>query len=109
MMRETEALIAEVKTWDMDEYAQRTLLIQLNCIERVIQTADLYSAAELRGKVKSVIADFAAEFSAHDKHYQTRMEKLLSWARKAFFPGSIMLSLAADTSTVVALLPGPSG
>lgn len=109
MMLATEALIAEVKTWDMGEYAQKTLLIQLSSIERIIQKADLYSAAELRTKVKGVIADFAAEFLAHDKHYQARMERLVSWARKAFFPGSVMLALTADSSAVVALLTGPSG
>lgn len=107
MMRETEALIAEVKKWEMDDYAKTTLLIQLNSIERIIQKADIYSAAELRAKVKSVIADFAAEFSSHDKDYQTRMERLVSWARKGFFPGSVMLALTADTSAVIALIAGP--
>lgn len=107
MMRETEALIAEIKTWNLDEYAQKTLLIQLNSIERIIQKADFYSSAELRIKVKCVIADFAIEFAAHDNAYQTHMERLNLWARKGFFAGSILLGLTADVSAVVALLPKP--
>ena len=108
MIEETESLIKDVKDWDIEEYAKNTLLMQLNSIERVIQMSDLYSERELRDRVKAVIADFAAEFSQADKKYQSRMERMMLWARRGFFAGSVVLGLTADITTIAGMLPPPS-
>lgn len=107
MISETERLIAEVKGWEIEEYAKRVLLMKLNAIQRLAQTADLYSAAELWMRVKGVIADFVSEFEAHDKKYDGLRARMLTWARKAFFPVSAALGLTADASSVAGLLPPP--
>ncbi|AWI83038.1 hypothetical protein CEW88_04795 [Alloyangia pacifica] len=107
MVGETEALIAEVKNWDLGDYAKRTLLIQLNYVVRVVQVADTYSDADLRMRVREVIANFAAEFAEMDKKHQTHLERLLMWARRGFFTGTVVLGLTADVATVTALLPAP--
>lgn len=107
MILETESLIADVKNWEMEDYAKHTLLMQLNHVTRVIQAADTYSASELRYHVKAIIADFASEFTTMDKKYQTHLERLVLWARRGFFAGTIYLGLTADVATIVAALPAP--
>lgn len=107
MIAETEALTEEVKEWEIDEYAKKTLIIQLNHISRIIQSADTYSANELRNHVKAIIADFAAEFVKMDKGYQTYLERLVRWGRQGFFAGTVFLGLTADVATVTALLAAP--
>lgn len=107
MIRETEALIAEVKDWDLDGYAKQTLLVQLNHVTRVIQAADTYSASDLRFRVKAIIADFASEFVQMDKKHQTQLERLVLWGRRGFFAGTIFLGLTADITSITAALPSP--
>lgn len=108
MVSETEALLAEVKEWDIEDYAKHTLLVQLNNIVRIIHAADTYSEAELRLRVKSIIADFASEFADMDKKYQTKLDRIVLWARRGFFAGTVLLGLTADLSSVTALLPSPA-
>jgi hypothetical protein len=108
MMKATEELIAEVKKWDLEDYAKRTLLIQLNHVTRVIQAADTYSASELRFRVKAIIADFASEFTQMDKKHQTKLERLVLWGRRGFFAGTIFLGLTADATSIMAALPPPT-
>lgn len=107
MMHETEALIGDVKSWDLEDYAKQTLLIQLNHVTRVIQAADTYSKSELRLRVKAIIADFASEFSQMDKKHQTQLERLVLWGRRGFFAGTIFLGLTADVTSITAALPSP--
>lgn len=107
MVRETEQLIAEVKQWGLHSYAEKTMLMQLKNIVRIIQEADSYTDAELRLRVKSIIADFAAEFTAMDKQYETNMERLVRWGRVTAFAGTALLGLTADASAVAGLLTGP--
>lgn len=107
MIKETEALIADVKDWNLEDYAKQTLLIQLNHVARVIQAADTYSASELRFRVKAIIADFASEFTQMDKKHQTQLERLVLWAHRGFFAGTIFLGLTADVTSIMAALPSP--
>lgn len=107
MVKETESLIADVKDWDLEDYAKQTLLIQLNHVARVIQAADTYSASELRFRVKAIIADFASEFTQMDKKHQTQLERLVLWGRRGFFAGTILLGLTADVTSITAALPAP--
>jgi hypothetical protein len=107
MIRETEALIADVKAWDLEDYAKRALLLQLNNVARVIQASDTYSTADLRLRVKAIIADFASEFAQMDKKHQTQLERLVLWARRGFFAGTVLLGLTADVATITAALPAP--
>ena len=107
MVKETEALIADVKDWDLEGYAKQALLIQLNHVTRVIQAADTYSASELRFRVKAIIADFASEFTQMDKKHQTHLERLVLWGRRGFFAGTIFLGLTADVTSITAALPAP--
>lgn len=108
MMLETEILIKEVKGWELEDYAKKTLLLQLESIQRIIQASDHYSSSDLRGRVKSVIADFAAEFAVHDKQHQRQLERIIGWAKRGFFAGTNILGLTADASSVAGLLPPPS-
>lgn len=107
MIKQTEELIAEVKTWEIEDYAKRTLLIQLNNVARVIQAADTYAASELRYFVKSIIADFAAEFTQMDKKHQTHLERLVRWGRCCVFAGTTFLGLTSDVVAITAALPSP--
>lgn len=107
MINETESLIADVKDWDLEDYAKQTLLIQLNHVARVIQAADMYSASELRFRVKSIIADFASEFAQMDKKHQTKLERLVLWGQRGFFAGTVLLGLTADVTSITAALPPP--
>ena len=107
MVKETEALIADVKDWDLEDYAKQILLIQLNHVTRVIQAADTYSASELRFRVKAIIADFASEFTQMDKMHQTHLERLVRWGRCGFFVGTVFLGLTADVTSITAALPAP--
>lgn len=107
MINETESLIAEVKDWKLEEYAKRTLLLQLDHISRIIHAADTYSESELRMRVKSIIADFATEFSEMDKAHQTHLERLIRWGRCGFFAGTIFLGLTSDVVGITAALPSP--
>lgn len=107
MIRETEALITEVKDWELEDYAKRTLMMQLNYVARVIQAADSYSEGELRLRVKAIIADFASEFATMDKKHQTQLERLAMWGRRGFFAGTVLLGLSADVTTITAALPPP--
>lgn len=107
MVSLTEALVAEVKGWDMGEYAKKTLLIQLNNIIRIIQTADTYSDSELRFRVKAIIADFATEFVSMDKNYQSKLEILVRWGRATVFAGTTFLGLTSDAAAVAGLLSPP--
>lgn len=107
MVGETEALISEVKDWDLEEYAKQTLLIHLTNVTRIVQAADTYSASELRLQVKAIIADFASEFAAMDKKHQTKLERLVMWGRRGFFAGTILLGLTSDVTSITAALPSP--
>lgn len=108
MIAQTERLIADVKDWDLDEYAKKILLMKLNSLEKVIQASDIYSERELRLRVKSIIADFAVQFSDWDKKHQTKLERLKQWARTGFFAGTTVLGLTSDVATVTALLSPPT-
>lgn len=108
MMRETEALIADVKEWNLEDHPKRTLLMQLSAMQRIIHAADVYSDREVRKHVKEIIADFTAEFKEMDDKHRTMLERLLGWGRAGFFGGSVILGLTADASAVVALLPPPT-
>lgn len=107
MVMETEKLIADVKQWGLRSYAEKTMLMQLKYLVRIIQEADSYSDAELRVRVKSIIADFAAEFTAMDKQYETFMERVVRWGRVTAFAGTALLGLTADATAVAGLLTGP--
>lgn len=107
MIRETEALIADVKDWDLEDYAKTTLLMQLRSVARVVDAADAYSASDLRLRVKAIIADFASEFAQMDKKHQTQLDRLVLWARRGFFAGTVLLGLTADVATITAALPAP--
>lgn len=107
MVEETEELLEDVKSWEIEEYAKNALTLQLNQIIRTIHAADLYADSDLRSQVKSVIADFATEFVTMDKKYQSKLERLVQWGRRAFFGGTTLLGLTSDASAIVALLPAP--
>jgi len=107
MVLETEKLINEIKEWEIEKYAKDALLMQLNYIIRTIQAADLYSDSEIRSQVKSVIADFACEFSSMDKKYQTKLERLVQWGRFGLLSGTTLIGLTADVTAITALLPPP--
>lgn len=107
MVLQTEELINEVKNWEIDGYARDSLILQLNFIIRTIQATDFYSENELRAQVKSVIADFACEFSSMDKKYQTKLERLVQWGRFGLFSGTTLIGLTSDVTAITALLPPP--
>lgn len=107
MMKETEELIASVKDWDIGDYAKKALLLQLSHIQRIISASDMYSDAELRLRVKAVIADFATEFVEMDKKHQGMLEKVVRWGRCGFFAGTAFLGLTSDVSSVAGLLSAP--
>lgn len=107
MIEETERLLDDIKSWEIDIYAKNALTLQLNQIIRTIHAADLYSDSDLRSQVKSVIADFATEFVEMDKKYQSKLERLVQWGRRAFFGGTTLLGLTSDAASIVALLPAP--
>ena len=107
MVAETERMISEVKTWHLEDYAEKSMILQLNHISRIIQASDTYSGSELRLRVKAIIADFATEFVEMDKKHQTRLERLVRWGKICCFSGTALIGLTADTSSVVALLSAP--
>lgn len=107
MVRETEALIDDVKKWELEDYAKKTLTFQLTSVVRLIQASDTYSAADLRLRIKEIIADFAAEFARMDKKHQTQLDRMVLWARRGFFAGTTFLGLTADVATITGALPPP--
>jgi len=108
MISETERLINDVEHWDIDDYAKKTLVMQLNNITRIVQYSDRHSDSDLRLHVKGVIADFVADFGDLDKKHQKYLERMLDWSKAGFFAGTFCLGLTADVITTTLALPSPA-
>ena len=104
----TERLIKEVKEWDIDEYASRSLLLGLGLIVEMANSKSVsVSDAEIRRRIQRVTASFAVEFAAMDKEFETRWEKVKRWARLGYRGASAPLGLTSDAASVAGLLPKP--
>ncbi|MCE8509893.1 hypothetical protein KBY28_15690 [Ruegeria pomeroyi] len=104
----TQELIQEVNTWDTRKYEVRSILLTLGLIaELASSSAVSVSDAEIRRRISRLVAGFAVDYSAMDKEFETKWEKIKRWARLGYKGASIPLGLTADASAVVGLLPKP--
>ncbi len=105
---QTGDLIAAINESNLIGYAKKALLLKLNAIQRIVQDTALYSDSDIRRRVKSIVADFSAEFEKMDKEYEGIRQKIMRWAKATSRPGIVALALTADVSAVQGLLPPPS-
>lgn len=104
----TQELIADVGEWQIDEYAKRNLLLSLQLVSQQAQAeAVATSDAEVRRRIKLIVAAFAVEFAELDKEFETRWEMIKRWARFGYKGAGVPLGLTVDASNVVALLEAP--
>jgi hypothetical protein len=103
----TESLIEDTKKADVDDYTRKALLIKLHSFQRVVQAADLYSDSQLRSRIKSIVADFAAEFATMDKRHRPFFERVVQWGRSSLRASGGAIGLIADGTTVAGLLGPP--
>ncbi|MEM6678654.1 MAG: hypothetical protein AAF675_12365 [Pseudomonadota bacterium] len=105
---DTTALLTMVSESDLSEIVKGALIRQLETsISMAALPAD-FSDSDLRKKVKSIYADFCAEFDGHLIKHESLAEKLLRWAKASIGPGVFALALTADATTVSGLLPSPT-
>jgi hypothetical protein len=107
LLEETNRLIAQVTKSDLPEYARKCLSLKLIAFSRIVQECTFFSDDELRRRIKSIYADYCAEFERNDKQHEAMREALGRWARKFMAGGIFTLALTADVSAVLPLLEGP--
>ena len=109
-LADTRHLLDNLAELELPEYAARVLHIKMSSLVRIIETCSEYSDDEIRRRIKSIFADFCAEFAEHDKKHQKAWEKMTGWAKSAMLPaGLLCLGLVADASAVAGLLTsGPT-
>lgn len=105
---ETKNLIDEIRKWDIGDYGKRSLLLSLNMLISQSNAARTsFSDTQIRRRIKSVVADFAVEFVALDREFETRFEKIKRWARLGYVGSPTPLGLTLRASRVAGLLPKP--
>ncbi|MEM7498985.1 MAG: hypothetical protein AAF371_13465 [Pseudomonadota bacterium] len=100
-------LLAKTRISDMPEYARKVLDMKVRATVAISMLPDHFTDQELRLRVKSIYADFCAEFELHDQKYEDLHEILLRLAKKYGGFGLIALSLGADVTAIAGLLPPP--
>ena len=104
----TAELIEEAKSWDMETYASRSLIMGLGLIAEITSTANTsVSDSEIRRRVSRIVAAFAVEFANMDKEFETRWETIKRWAKLGYKGSSVPLALTSDAAAVAGLLPKP--
>lgn len=107
-LEKTAELIEEVKAWDMDQYASRTLLMGLGLVAEVTSSSNTSTSdAEIRRRISRIVAAFAVEFSIMDKEFESRWETIKRWAKLGYKGSSVPLALTSDAAGVAGLLPKP--
>lgn len=108
LTRQTEDLLSALQGAGLPHYATRVLQLKLMSVHRVLAESQIYSDGDLRRRVKSVFADYCAEFNRFDDQFSTFSEKMYRWAKTAGGVGVFALALTADASSIAGLLPPPS-
>ncbi|MEO0670309.1 MAG: hypothetical protein AAFZ99_20510 [Pseudomonadota bacterium] len=104
----TSELIEDVKKWDIDQFAKKSLLLSLDVVRKQSEAESISTTdVEIRRRIKMVVASFAIEFAEMDKEFESRWETLKRWARFGYGGASVPLGLTADASAVAGLLPKP--
>lgn len=101
VLSETELLLKALQSIEGAQYVDQVLIIQLRSIVRVCSEGSLYSGEELRKKIKSVYADFCAEFDRNDKKFERLHEMLFRWMRSILGPSLLLLSVSADATQIL--------
>lgn len=104
-LADTRELFDELSSLNIPEYASKALRLKLSSLMRMLEVCDGYSDDEIRTRIKSIYADFCAEFLKLDKSYESSLETMTRWAKKGFVnAGLLSLGLIADATAVAGLL-----
>ena len=106
-IKDSLELCKTISKSDLPDYAKAVATLKIEALNRLVSETGRFSDMEVRLRAKAIYADFCAEFDAHDKKYQSVVEKVKGWATKAAGVGVFALALTADGSTVAGLLTGP--
>lgn len=99
----TQDLINEVNAWDMDDFAKRSLLLSLSLIaNQATATETSVSDAQIRRRIKALVAEFAVEFSILDKEFETWFEALKRWARLGYNGSPAALGITKEVVKLIA-------
>ena len=106
--KKTLEMIAEVKAWGLEGYANRSLVLGLGLIAEISSSAATsVSDGEIRRRVTRLVAAFAVEFAHLDKDFESRWDKIRRWAKLGYQGSALPLALTADVATIAGLLPKP--
>lgn len=100
LTEQTLAMMRNISESRLDDYPKKALLVQMRAVVRICSEAELVSDDEIRLRVKSIFADFCAEFSNFDKEHEELYEKMKRWASRAACGSLFVLALTADVSAI---------
>jgi len=78
LVERTKELIDDVRTWEMNIFVKRTLLMQLENVIIIGTQEDTYTGLELKKRVKTIMGDFAQEFAEAEKKNDTNKWSIAS-------------------------------
>lgn len=107
LLSDTSRILEQVNQSSLSDYAKKCLCLKLLAFTRIVQECSFFSDDEIRRRIKTIYADFCAEFEKNDRQHEDVREALGRWARKFMVGGLFMLALTADVSEVAGLLEAP--
>lgn len=100
-----DELVSAITGSALDRVAQKAIILQLSSIQKICIEASVFSDAELRIRIKAIMADLIVSWSSIRAQDEKAAEKVRAWVWGAAVKVRSGLGLAADVTQLTALLP----
>ena len=99
-------VVAAVSNSKLDQFAKSAILIQLFAIQRVANDASVFTDADLKLRIKAILADLVVSWGVISGKDAEVAERLKTWVWTTGIKVRAGLGLAADIGQIVSLLAG---
>jgi len=102
-IKSTEAMIDEVSGSSLHEVQREFLKLELRSIIRTMHECHGATDDQIRRRLKSVFADFAAEYEDLDRQQRQFYEKFKDYVSSTMKGGAFVLGLTSESLTVLSI------